>query len=208
MHSPLPNDPQPPCRRLIEDSDLKAAQELFGGHEKLDVKLDEFSPKTAKDFEILGRVLASTYVIPHASSQHYKGLLKALVKAVLAPSDTQFVKDVETTLAGLRTEKLKEERAKATAAKGVACLPWLCVAAGVCRTGYQPAVVTDLGLSCDLYSAPRCMASVQCVQYLNACASWAGAGKKKTLNAGRSGGSAGLEDYHFDTALDDDTDFM
>ena len=36
----------------------------------------------------------------------------------------------------------------------------------------------------------------------------AGAGKKKTLNAGRSGGSAGLEDYHFDTALDDDTDFM
>ena len=124
---------QPPCHRLIEDSDLKAAQELFGGQEKLDVKLDEFSPKTAKDFEILGRVLASTYVIPHASSQHYKGLLKALVKAVLAPSDTQFVKDVETTLAGLRTEKLKEERAKATAAKGVACLPWSCFVVVVCH---------------------------------------------------------------------------
>jgi hypothetical protein len=34
-----------------------------------------------------------------------------------------------------------------------------------------------------------------------------GAGKKKTLNVGRSGGSAGLDDYKFDDALDDD-DFM
>ena len=109
----------PACpRRLIEDSDLKAAQELFGGQEKLDVDLNEFSPKSAKDFEILGRVLASTYMLPHASNQHYKGLLKAVLKAALAPSDVQFVKDVETTLAGLRTEKVKEERVKATAAKG------------------------------------------------------------------------------------------
>ncbi len=35
----------------------------------------------------------------------------------------------------------------------------------------------------------------------------AAAGKKKTLNVGRSGGSAGLDDYKFDDALDDD-DFM
>jgi translation initiation factor 3 subunit J len=33
------------------------------------------------------------------------------------------------------------------------------------------------------------------------------AGKKKTLNVGRSGGSAGLDDYKFDDPLDDD-DFM
>ena len=32
----------------------------------------------------------------------------------------------------------------------------------------------------------------------------AAAGKKKTLNVGRSGGSAGLEDYQFDDLLDDD----
>jgi hypothetical protein len=34
------------------------------------------------------------------------------------------------------------------------------------------------------------------------------AGKKKTLNVGRSGGSAGLEDYAFDDALDEDDSFM
>jgi hypothetical protein len=37
----------------------------------------------------------------------------------------------------------------------------------------------------------------------------AAAGKKKTLNVGRSGGSAGLDDYQFDEALDgEDADFM
>lgn len=35
----------------------------------------------------------------------------------------------------------------------------------------------------------------------------AAAGKKKVLNVGRSGGSAGLDDYKFDDPLDDD-DFM
>jgi hypothetical protein len=34
------------------------------------------------------------------------------------------------------------------------------------------------------------------------------AGKKKVLNVGRSGGSAGLDDYQYDDPLDDDVDFM
>ena len=105
---------------MIEDADLKAAQELFGGQDKPDINLDEFTPKTAKDFELLGRALASTYMLPHASNQHYKSLLKGLLKAAIAPQDAQFVKDVETTLAGLRTDKLKDERAKVAAAKGEA----------------------------------------------------------------------------------------
>ena len=37
----------------------------------------------------------------------------------------------------------------------------------------------------------------------------AAAGREKTLNVGRSGGSAGLDDYQFDEALDgDDVEFM
>ena len=36
----------------------------------------------------------------------------------------------------------------------------------------------------------------------------AAAGKKKRINVGRSGGSAGLDDYKFDDALDVDDDFM
>lgn len=35
-----------------------------------------------------------------------------------------------------------------------------------------------------------------------------GKGSKKTLNVGRSGTSAGLDDYIFNEALDDDGDFM
>jgi hypothetical protein len=40
------------------------------------------------------------------------------------------------------------------------------------------------------------------------CLLHAGAGKKKILNVGKSGGSAGLEDFTYDNALDDDYDFM
>lgn len=36
----------------------------------------------------------------------------------------------------------------------------------------------------------------------------AAAGKKKILNVGRSGGSAGLEDYQYDDTVGDDDDFM
>ena len=37
---------------------------------------------------------------------------------------------------------------------------------------------------------------------------FAAAGKKKTLNVGRGGGSAGLEDYQYDAIDDDGDDFM
>jgi hypothetical protein len=34
------------------------------------------------------------------------------------------------------------------------------------------------------------------------------AGKKKNVNVGNRGGTAGLDDYKFDQPLDDDYDFM
>lgn len=34
------------------------------------------------------------------------------------------------------------------------------------------------------------------------------AGKKKNVNVGNKGGTAGLEDYQYDAPLDDDFDFM
>ena len=46
---------------------------------------------------------------------------------------------------------------------------------------------------------------VKCLNNVILCP--AAAGKKKILNVGRSGGSAGLEDYQYDDAADDD-DFM
>ncbi len=44
-----------------------------------------------------------------------------------------------------------------------------------------------------------CRTSVTILVYILAAA-----GKKKTLNVGRSGGSAGLEDYQYDDPLDDE----
>ena len=37
---------------------------------------------------------------------------------------------------------------------------------------------------------------------------YAAAGKKKTLNVGRGGGSAGLDDYKYEDVNDDEDDFM
>ena len=42
----------------------------------------------------------------------------------------------------------------------------------------------------------------------DACAVMRAAGKKKNVNVGNRGGTAGLDDYKFDQPLDDDYDFM
>jgi len=52
-------------------------------------------------------------------SPHYKALVKALVRAALGPVDVQTAKDVETCLAGVRSDKVKEEAAAKLAKKGV-----------------------------------------------------------------------------------------
>ncbi|KAK9807367.1 hypothetical protein WJX73_007240 [Symbiochloris irregularis] len=136
-------------QKLVEDADLRSAEELFGGSA---ISLDSFAPKSAKDFEQFGKSIVQKYVAAHTNNSNYKSLLKALVKEALASSDVQQVKDVEACLAGIRSEKIKEEKAKLAAAKV--------------------------------------------------------AGKKKSLNVGAGGGTAGLDDYKYDQALDDEDDFM
>lgn len=134
-------------QRLVEEADFAAAQELFGAN----IDLDAMQPKSAKDFDDFATALVNKYLAPHAKSAHYKSLVKAVAKAAIKPLDLQQTKDIETAVAGMRSDKVKE-KAAADAAKKLA-------------------------------------------------------GKKKTLNVGRSGGSAGLDDYKFDDPLDDD-DFM
>lgn len=93
-----------------------------------------------------------------------------MVKQSLAPLSVQETKDVETCVAGVRSDKLKSETAaKAAAAKSAQSCR--------CRKGsaYMP-LCTDT--------------------------------KKKQINVGKSGGSAGLDDYQYDAADDDDYDFM
>lgn len=63
--------------------------------------MEGFVPKSAKDFEELGRLVAAKHLLPHAKgAAHYKGAIKALLKAALAPLSAQEVKDVETSVAG------------------------------------------------------------------------------------------------------------
>lgn len=136
-------------QQLSEAADLKAAEELFG----TGLSLDKGAPKTAKEAEEFGRGLALKYMAPLAASQHYKAALKALVKGAVQPSSVQDIKDLEACLAGVRSDKIKEENAAKLAKKGE--------------------------------------------------------GKKKTLNAGRGGGTAGLDDYIYgEETLDNDYDFM
>jgi len=50
-----------PARRLVEESDLRAAQELFGGGAASGSKLDAMLPKTVKDFEEYSALLVSRW---------------------------------------------------------------------------------------------------------------------------------------------------
>ncbi|KAK9828592.1 hypothetical protein WJX72_000930 [[Myrmecia] bisecta] len=135
-------------QRLVEEADFQATKELFGE----DISLDDFIPKSNKDFEDFGKALAQKYLLPHSKSDKYKAMMKALLKYAMPPVGLQETKDLEACLAGIRAEKIKEDNAAKNAKKA--------------------------------------------------------GGKKKTLNVGRSGGSAGLDDYKFDQALDDELDFM
>ena len=123
--------------RLVEDADLRAAEDLFGAT----VDLNTFEPKSAKDFEEYAKALVANYIRPQVSrsvfalfgcqnlhdsegttplqerNAHYKTLAKALVKQVLAPLDVAQVKDLEVMVAGVRSDKLREEKAAAAAKK-------------------------------------------------------------------------------------------
>lgn len=137
-------------QRLVEQSDYAAAKELFGGVGS-GVNLEVFLPKSVKDFEDYAATIASKYVVGHGENKNYKAFLKSLIKHMCAPLPSTECKDLETCIAGVRSDKHKAEQA-AVAAK------------------------------------TKC---------------------KKQLNVGKANLSAGLEDYQYDDAGDNDGyDFM
>ena len=71
-----------------------------------------------KDHEELARLVAEQYLLPHSKNQHYKTLLKAIVKQCCGPVSLQEVKDLETCMAGIKSDKLKQEKAAKEAQKG------------------------------------------------------------------------------------------
>ena len=106
--------------RLVEEADLQSAKELFGSAGRPSTSaLDAFEPKSLKDHEELARMVAHQYLLPHSKNQHYKTLLKALLKQTCVPVGLQEVKDLETCIAGIKSDKLKEEKAAKDAKKGM-----------------------------------------------------------------------------------------
>ena len=65
-------------------------------------------------------MVAEQYLLPHSKNQHYKTLLKAILKQCCgaATVTTQEVKDLETCIAGIKSDKLKQEKAAKDALKG------------------------------------------------------------------------------------------
>ena len=107
------------CCRLVEEADLQHAKELFGSARGTSATgLDSFEPKSLKDHEELARMVAQQYLLPHSKNQHYKTLLKTLLKQTCQPVALQEVKDLETCIAGIKSDKLKEEKAAKDAKKG------------------------------------------------------------------------------------------
>ena len=53
----------------------------------------------------------------HRRAEHYVEFVKALVTAALAPLRSEATEDIETCVAGVRSEKAKAARAKAARAK-------------------------------------------------------------------------------------------
>ncbi|KAH7624233.1 hypothetical protein Ndes2526B_g01496 [Nannochloris sp. 'desiccata'] len=96
-------------QRLVEDADYEATMDLFGKS----INLETFVPKSAKDFDDLGKAVAAKYLLPHSkgNAASYKAGMKALLHAALRPLTASEAKDIETVVAGIRSDKLKAEKA-------------------------------------------------------------------------------------------------
>jgi len=133
-------------QRLVEESDLAAARELFGGGKKssaadggagagpadalaseqarMRARLESLAPagapKALRDFEEVASLAAKLYFLPHAGAKHYKALLKAFLRAACEPLGVEDAREVETCASAVRAEKAKAEKAAAAAraAKG------------------------------------------------------------------------------------------
>jgi hypothetical protein len=95
--------------RLVEQADYESARELFGGVSTLK-PLESYLPKTLKEFEDFANELVSRHVVGHWEAKHYKAFVKALVKAAVEPLGPEEVKDLETCMAGVRSDKAKVGR--------------------------------------------------------------------------------------------------
>ena len=106
-------------QKLVEEADLRAAKELFGGGDE-DIALDGFEPKSKSEYEKLGSAISYKYLTSRSESAFYTAGLKALLRVALRDLCAADVKDVEQAIVTIRSDKVKKEKAEAEAAKKAA----------------------------------------------------------------------------------------
>ncbi len=89
--------------RLVEQADYVATKELFGDVGGVD--LERFLPKSVKDFDEYAATIAQRYVVGHRECKNYKAFIKSLVKHICEPLPSVECKDIETSIAGVRSGK-------------------------------------------------------------------------------------------------------
>ncbi|GLI60035.1 hypothetical protein VaNZ11_001885 [Volvox africanus] len=105
-------------QKLVEQADYESARDLFGCVSTLK-PLESYLPKTLKEFEDFAVEIASRHVVVHRESKHYKAFVKALMRAAVEPLGPEEVKDLETCLAGVRSDKAKKKKEEEEKKKGV-----------------------------------------------------------------------------------------
>jgi hypothetical protein len=104
-------------QRAQEEAEMQLMTEQLGGGAA--VSLSPLTPKTKAEFEEYALQVAKEHVDVLKGSKHYKTFVKSLAKELCSHLDKDSIKDVETALAGLRSEMVKAERqALAEARKG------------------------------------------------------------------------------------------
>lgn len=113
-------------------------------------ELEGFIPKSTKDFEEMAQAIAAKYFLPNAKGNgaQYKAGVKTLLHHILRPMAAAEVKDVETAVAGIRADKLKEEKL-ATGGKKTLKKAALNVGKGGGSAGLEDYVYDDLGVDDD-----------------------------------------------------------
>ena len=137
-------------KRAQEDAEMRMMAEQVGDSAAAppplaDLAKQNEAAKSKADFEALAAAAFDALGEPHTKSKQYKTYVKALAKAFCDKLDKEGIKDVETALAGQRSEKVKAElAANAAVKKGVrrcyvlsACLRCLHSARN-CVTGAAP----------------------------------------------------------------------
>eukprot|EP00798_Chlamydomonas_sp_ICE-L_P013724 gene13724-19622_t len=100
---------------------------------------------SVKDFDEYATAISNKYCIGHKDSKNYKAFIKALAKSLLAPLPSSDVKDIETSIAGYRSEKMKAEQAEASAKSKNSRLKQLHGGKGGLTAGLDDYIYDDAG---------------------------------------------------------------